>query len=157
MEIRNPEEAEIPAILSMMLDFARFEGLEEFFEATETRLRSALFGPDAFVESLVAKVDGEYAGYAIFYPNFSTFRGQKGYYLEDLYVDPAFRGKRIGEALIRTIAARGAARGFERIDFQVLEWNTAAILFYEKLGGRPDDTERHFKLTDEAFRLLAHP
>jgi len=145
----------VEAILKLMRDFAAFEKLEQYFEATEERLRDALFGKDAVAEALIAESEAVPAGYAIFYPNFATFRGQKGYYLEDLYVGPAFRGRGVGEALIRRIAEKGRDRGFERIDFQVLEWNESAIRFYERLGAHRDDSERHFKFTDDAFRRLA--
>ncbi len=155
MEIRSAVEVDVPEILRMMRDFARFEGLEEYFEATDDGLRDALFGPQAHVEVLVAVEDDAFSGYALFYPNYASFRGQKGYYLEDLYVDPEFRGRKLGEAFLREIARRGSMRGFKRIDFQVLEWNMPAIGFYEKLGADRDDTERHFKFTDEAFARLA--
>ena len=155
MKIREAEERDVSEIIRLMRDFARFEELEEYFEATEGHLRDALFGPEAFVEALVAEEGGGYAGYALYYPNYASFRGQKGYYLEDLYVASEFRGSGLGEAFLREIARRGVARGFKRIDFQVLEWNAPAIGFYEKLGAHRDDTERHFKFTDEAFARLA--
>lgn len=155
MEIREATAADLAAIVNMMRDFAAFEKLEQYFEATEDKIRDALFGRDAVAEALFADSHGVAAGYAVFFPYFATFRGQKGYYLEDLYVDPAFRGKGVGEAMIRRIAAKGHERGFQRIDFQVLEWNESAIRFYEKLGAHRDHTERHFKFTDEAFRRLA--
>ena len=155
MKIRMAEEQDISEIIRMMRDFARFEELEENFEADEEHLRDVLFGPQAYVEAFVAEEGGKYAGYALFYPNYASFRGQKGYYLEDLYVASEFRGHGLGEAFLRQIACRGSERGFRRIDFQVLEWNAPAIGFYGKLGARRDDTERHFKFTDEAFVRLA--
>ena len=155
MDIRGAEERDVAEIIRMMRDFARFEELEEYFEATEERLRDVLFGPDRFVETLIAEEGGTVAGYALFYPNYASFRGQKGYYLEDLYVAPEFRGRGLGEAFLREIARRGSQRGFERIDFQVLEWNAPAIGFYEKLGAVRDESERHFKFTDSAFARLA--
>ena len=139
----------------MMRDFARFEELEEYFEATEDHLHDVLFGPAAYVEALVAEENGTCAGYALYYPNYASFRGQKGLYLEDLYVAAEFRGLGVGEAFLREIARHGSQRGFKRIDFQVLEWNAPAIGFYEKLGAHRDEAERHFKFTDEAFARLA--
>ena len=139
----------------MMREFAEFEELGGYFETTQERLNDALFGSEAIAEALVAERDGTIAGYALFFPYFASFRGQKGFYLEDLYVDPAFRGEGVGEALIRSIAARGRERGFERIDFQVLKWNEAAIRFYEKLGASKNESELHFKFTDDAFARLA--
>lgn len=155
MEIRKPAENEIAEIIRMMRDFAEFEKLGDYFEATEERLRRAIFGENAFVEALIAEHEGFYAGYALFFAHFSSFRAQPGYYLDDLYVDPAFRGEGVGEALLRRIALLGAARGFERIDLQVLDWNAAAIRFYEKLGAVRNDEERHFKFAGEAFARLA--
>ena len=147
----------MPAVIKVFGGVARFEELEEYFEATDDILRDALFGPHAYIEVLVAAENDIFAGYALFYPSYASFRGQKGHYLEDLYVDPEFRGRKLGEAFLREIACRGSERGFKRIDFQVLEWNAPAIGFYEKLGADRDDTERHFKFTDEAFARLAAP
>ncbi len=155
MKIREAEERDVSKIIHMMRDFAKFEKLEKYFEAEDRHLMPVLFGPQAYVEALVAEHGGKYAGYALFYPNYASFRGQKGYYLEDLYVAAEFRGSGLGEAFLRHIARKGADRGFYRIDFQVLEWNTPAIGFYEKLGALRDETERHFKFTDEAFAHLA--
>lgn len=139
----------------MIRNFARFEKLEEYLEVTELSLAEAMFGPGGYVEVMVAEAENEFAGYALFYPNFSSFRGQRGYFLEDLYVDQRFRGQGIGEAFLREIARRGAERKIKRIDFQVLVWNELAIGFYEKLGAVRDDEDRHFKFTDDAFGRLA--
>lgn len=155
MKIREADDRDVSEIIRMMQDFAKFEDLEEYFWANDEHLRDVLFGPEAYVEALIAEKDGKYAGYALFYPNYASFRGQKGYYLEDLYVASEFRGHGLGEAFLRRVARRGAARGFERIDFQVLEWNAPAVGFYERLGAQRDDKERHFKFTEEAFAQLA--
>ena len=155
MEIRDAKREDVPAIHRLMKDFADFEDLGRYFESTEEKLGDALFGPDAVAEAMVAELHGAIAAYAVFFPYFATFRGQKGYYLEDLYVDQALRRGGVGEALLRRIAARGRERGFERIDFQVLAWNEMAIGFYEKLGAAHHDSERHIKFTDEAFARLA--
>ena len=155
MELRSAAEGDVPEIIRMMRDFARFEELEEYFEATNEALRDVLFGAQAYVEALIAEEAGTHAGYALFYPNYTTFRGQKGFYLEDLYIAPEFRGRGLGEAFLREIARRGSKRGFKRIDLQVLDWNAPAIGFYQRLGADRDDAERHFKFTDEAFARLA--
>ena len=153
--IREIESGDLVAVLRLMSDFARFEKLEQYLEVTEQRLYEAMFDKGAFVDGLIA-LNGETAvGYAIFYPNFLTFRGQRGYFLEDLYVTEAARGKGVGQAMLRTIARMAAERGFERIDFLVLDWNKTAINFYEKLGADRADDERHFKFTDAAFQALA--
>ncbi len=144
----------MPQIIEMIREFAAFEKLSEFCEVTEASLTEAMFGANPCVEGLMA-FDGEVpVGYALFYENFSSFRGQRGFYLEDLYVKNEFRGRRIGEEFLKNLAQVARSRNFKRIDFQVLEWNEPAIKFYEKLGAIRDETERHFKFTDEAFEEL---
>ena len=155
IEIRNAVLHDIPQIVELMRRFAEYERLLDHFEATEESLADAMFGHEAFVNGLVADNNGRLAGYALFYQNYATFRGQRGMYLEDIYISPEFQGKGIGEAMLRRLAKIAIDRGCGRIDFQVLEWNRPAISFYEKLGAVRDDTERHFKFTDEAFRRLA--
>jgi ribosomal protein S18 acetylase RimI-like enzyme len=90
----------------------------------------------------------------MFYPYFASFRGQSGYYLEDIFIAEDFRRNGLGEAMVKIIAKLARQRGFERIDFQVLEWNTPAVKFYEKLGAIRDDSERHFKFIDSSFSSL---
>jgi ribosomal protein S18 acetylase RimI-like enzyme len=155
MRIRNAEPRDIDAIITLMRDFAEFENLLDHFEITSDDMSTAMFGPGSFVNGLIAEVDGSIVGYAIFYANFATFRGQRGIYLEDLYIAPKYRGKRIGEDMIRRIARSGKAVGVKRIDFQVLEWNKSAIGFYQQLGAVCDNDERHFKFTDDTFMSLA--
>jgi ribosomal protein S18 acetylase RimI-like enzyme len=155
--IRAIAPADVLSVVGLLREFAAFEELSDFCEVTDQSLNAAMFGKDAVAEGLIA-LDGDAAiGYAIFYPNFASFRGQRGLYLEDIYVNDQYRGKGVGEAMIREIARIAAARGFERMDFLVLDWNTPALKFYEKLGAIRDDKERHFKFTDDAFRLLSEP
>lgn len=155
IEIRRPIEVEIGEIIRMMRDLAELEGLSDVFENSIAKLSDSIFARSAYVEALIAKDGDRYAGYALFFPFFASFRGQHGYYLDDLYIDPAFRGTGLGEALLREIARLGAERGFERIDLQVRDGNIKAISFYDKLGAVLDSEERHFKFTDAAFRNLA--
>lgn len=155
IQIRPPAPDDVAAIFSLMREFALYEGLLDAHTITEPVLAETLFGADAFVESLVAEVDGELAGYALFYPHFSSFRGQAGYYLEDIYIDSSFRGHGLGERMLREVARLGKARGFVRIDFQVLEWNTPAIDFYKSFGADVNEEDRHFRFVDDAFERLA--
>ena len=154
-DIERATEIDIPAILELMREFAEYEKLSACFEITETKLRDAMFGKNAFVEGLIARDGDGGAGYAIFYPNFSTFRGQKGFFLEDLYISEKHRGTGLGKLMLREIAVLARSRGFERMDFHVLDWNRSAIGFYERFGAVGGDDERYFKLTDEAFARLA--
>lgn len=154
IQIRKSTPAEVNAIVRLMRDFAEYEDLAEYCEITEQRLHDVMFGEDAFVEGLVAFHGEEPIAYAMFYPYFASFRGQCGYYLEDIFIAEDFRRNGLGEAMIRIIARLARQRGFDRIDFQVLEWNTPAVKFYEKLGAIRDDSERHFKFIDNSFNSL---
>jgi ribosomal protein S18 acetylase RimI-like enzyme len=155
MKIRKAKEADVATIIELMRDFAEYEKLLDYFEATADKLFDAMFGERSFVQGLIAEKESEAIGYAIFYPNYATFRGQRGVYLEDIYISPSYQGQGIGEAMIRHIATIAKEQGCERIDFQVLEWNMPAIGFYERLGAVRNETERHFKFTDAAFEKLA--
>lgn len=155
IRIEKAVEANIPQIIALMREFAEYEKLSQFLEVTEERLQTALFGEGKVAEAILA-FDGETpVAYAVFFPNFATFRGQRGIYLEDIFITKNARGQGLGEMMLRHIARLAKERGFERIDFQVLEWNAPAIGFYEKLGAHRDDEERHFKFTDAAFQKLA--
>ena len=155
IRIENAAPENIPQVFALMREFAEYEKLLEFFESTEERLETALFGDGKVADAILA-FDGERAiAYAVFFPYFATFRGQRGIYLEDIFITKNFRGKGVGEMMLKHIAQIARSRGFERIDFQVLQWNTQAIAFYEKLGAVRDEEERHFKFTGEAFEKLA--
>jgi GNAT superfamily N-acetyltransferase len=155
IRIEKAAKENIPQILALLYEFAEYEKLLDSFEVTEERLKIALFGDGKVAEAIVA-LDGETAiGYAIFFPYFATFRGQRGIYLEDIYLTKSARGKGVGEMMLKYIAKLAKERGFERIDFQVLQWNAPAIGFYEKLGAERNDEERHFKFAGEAFENLA--
>ena len=153
--IENVLEKDVPQIIALIREFAAYENLSDFCEVTEERLSAALFGGAKVAEAIVAFQEDAAIGYAIFYPNFASFRGQRGMYLEDIYIKQEFRGSGLGEAMLRHIAEIAKERGFERIDFQVLEWNAPAIGFYEKLGARRDEEERHFRFVGESFDKLA--
>jgi len=154
IEIRPMTEPDIPAVLGLLKEFAEFEKLDAYFEVTAERLHAALFGPGAFVEGLLAFDGGRPVAHAFFFPEFATFRGQRGYFLEDLFVSETYRGRGLGEMLLREVASRAAERGFERIDLVVLDWNERAIEFYKKRGAVGDEQGRQYKFTDDAFRRL---
>lgn len=154
IQIKNAKEKDVSNIIAMIREFAAFEKLSQFCEVTEEKLTDAMFGENACVEGLAAFADHAPIGYALFYENFSSFRGQRGFYLEDLYVKPEFRGRKIGEAFLKRIAEIAKSRNFERIDFLVLDWNEPAFKFYAKLGAKIDESERHFRFVGEAFEKL---
>ena len=157
LEIRGVVREDIPALLELLREFAEYENLLHYLEVDAERLERAFFSDGATVEGLIAREGGEAVGYAFFFPNFASFRGQRGFYLEDIYIRPAYRGRGIGQAILRELARLAASRGFERIDFVVLDWNTSAIGFYKQLGAEMDESERHFKFTDQNFKDLAGP
>ena len=146
---------DIPDVIALIREFAQYEDLQDYCQVTSDKLEEVVFGPGAFVNCLVARDAGKCIGYAIYYPNFASFRGQRGMYLEDIFVKQEYRGLRVGDEMLRALAREAKSAGYERIDFQVLEWNTSAIGFYFKLGAVRDDEERHFKFVDEAFEQLA--
>ncbi len=153
--IREAARHDVAGIIGLMSEFAEYEKLAEYCVITEAKLSAALFDAGSFVESLAA-FDGErLIAYAIFYPHFSSFRGESGFYLEDIFITADYRGKAVGEMLLRKIAITAKARGYERIDFQVLDWNKPAIGFYEKLGAEGNFDESHFKFAGNAFENLA--
>ncbi|HEV7699844.1 MAG TPA: GNAT family N-acetyltransferase [Pyrinomonadaceae bacterium] len=155
ISVRNVTSADITAVLGLIREFAAFEDLTDYCEVDEDRLETALFTVGATAEGLIAEDDGQAIGYALFFPNFSSFRGQRGFYLDDIYVTESYRGRGVGELMLKELARLAEARGYERIDFLVLDWNTPAIGFYKKLGANVDEAERHFKFTDDAFKTLA--
>lgn len=154
-QIKAAKKVDIPQIVEMIREFAAFEKLSDYCEVTEETLTNAMFGENSCIEGLTAFDADAAIGYALFYENFSSFRGQRGFYLEDLYLKPAYRGRGIGEALLVELARIAKSRKFARIDFLVLDWNEAAVKFYKKLGATIDESERHFKFTDRAFEKLS--
>ena len=153
--IRSATEADAPLILQFIRELAEYERLTHEVEATEERLRATLFGPRPFAETLIASVNGEPSGFAVFLPNYSTFLAQPGLYLEDIYVRPPFRGCGLGTALITAVARIAVERGCGRYEWSVLEWNTPAIRFYKSLGAEMYGDWRRMRVTGAALSALA--
>lgn len=149
----RPDDAE--AIAALILELATYEKLEHDAKATPESLRSHLFGPRPFAEALMVEVEGQAVGFALFFHNYSTFRGQPGLYLEDLFVQPEHRGVGIGRALLSKLAALAVERGCGRMEWAVLDWNAPAIGFYRAVGARPMDDWTVFRVDDEALERLA--
>ena len=155
LQIENAEEKDVSQIVEMIREFAAFENLSDYCEVTEESLSDAMFGANSCVEGLIAFDKDKPIGYALFYENFASFRGQRGLYLEDLYVKPEYRGRKIGEMFLKKLAQTAKLKNFARIDFLVLDWNEAAIKFYKKLGAEMNADERHFRFVGEAFERLS--
>ena len=138
-----------------MHSLAQYERLEHESEMTEDQLRAALFGPAPALFGHVAEVDGEVAGFTLWFLSFSTFRGTHGIYLEDLFVQPQHRGKGLGKELLRTLAEACVDRGYSRLEWSVLDWNSPSIEFYTAAGAAPMDEWTVFRLTDDALADFA--
>jgi ribosomal protein S18 acetylase RimI-like enzyme len=155
LKINKTKSTDIPRIVAMLREFAEQTNLAQYCKVTEESLQNVMFGEDSFVEGLIALVDEIPVAYAIFFPHFASFKGQRGIYLEDIYIKPEFRNFGIGEKLLREIAKFGQSQNASRIDFQVSDSNEKGINFYKKLGAVCNENETHFKFDDEAFEKLA--
>ena len=133
---------------------AEYEKLSHEVVATEAALAQTLFGERPAAEVLLAEEGGRAVGFALFFQNYSTFLGKPGIYLEDLFVEPAQRGKGLGKALLQAVARLAVERGCGRFEWAVLDWNTPAIGFYESLGARPLNDWTVMRVTGEALRKL---
>jgi len=155
LTVREAKSADVPAIVLLIREFAEFEKLEQWCEVTDTDLREAIFGERSFVQALVAMDGNRYAGYALFFPVFKSFRGECSIFLEDLYVTPDLRGKGLGLVMLREVAVYAKRQGFVRLDWQALKWNEAAINFYKNLGAETEDENFDFRLRGAAFQKLS--
>jgi GNAT superfamily N-acetyltransferase len=155
VSIRPATVADVPLILSLIRELAVYEKLEQVVAATEEDIQTALFGDHAGVEAIIALVDDEPVGFALFFPNFSTFLGKPGLYLEDLFVRPAARGSGLGRMMLEYLARLAVARGWGRMEWAVLDWNEPAIGFYKKMGATPLDDWTTFRVTGDALERLA--
>jgi GNAT superfamily N-acetyltransferase len=131
--------ADVPTLLELIRELARFERLEHVVEATAESLWQSLFGPQPAAGALLARCDGEVAGYAIYYHTFSSFLGRAGIWLEDVYVRPPFRQRGLGRRLMEAVVRIGVERGCGRFEWTALNWNKPALEFYRGLGARVMD------------------
>lgn len=148
-------EADLPQVLFFIKALAEYERLAEAVVATEDGLRQSLFGPRPYAECVIARWNGEPAGFALFFHNFSTFLGRPGVYLEDLFVKPELRGKGVGKALLRFLAQVAEERKCGRLEWSVLDWNESAIGFYKSIGAEALDEWLIFRLKGDALTRLA--
>ena len=132
--IRPVRPGEAGLVFTFVRELAAYERLLDAVDATEAMIDAALFAPTPRVFCDIAEWDGDPAGFALWFPNFSSFRGRHGLYLEDLFVRPAFRRRGIGSALFRHLARRCVAQGWTRFEWAVLDWNAPSIAFYRSLG-----------------------
>ncbi len=149
--------ADVPVLMTLIGELAEFERLAHEVVVTEASLADALFGPRPAVETVLARVGGEVAGFALYFHNYSTFIGRRGLFLEDLYVRPAFRGQGVGKGLLVHVARLAVERDCGRLEWSVLNWNRRAIGFYQSLGARPINDWTVYRLDRAALDALRSP
>jgi len=155
ISIRPAIVQDVPFILSLIRELAAYEKLSDQVVANEALLREHLFGERPVVEVLIGEWDGTPVGYALTFLTFSTFLGRPGIYLEDLYVQPAYRNRGIGKAMLVRLARHALERGYGRVEWSVLKWNTPSIKFYEKLGAVNSNEWTMYRLAGTAIPALA--
>lgn len=155
--LRIATPADLPAIVGLITELAVFEKLEHLVVVTPESLQPHLFGPRPVAECVVGEVAGEVVAFALFFTNFSTFLGQPGLYLEDLYVQPAHRGTGLGKALLSHLGALAVERGCGRFEWSVLDWNQRAIDFYQAMGATVMPDWRICRVTGPALQAFARP
>lgn len=160
MTVRPIRPDDVPAVVGLVRELAEYEEAPGEARMTEEQLHAALFGDSPALFGHVAVADdgvagGRVVGMAVWFLNFSTWRGTHGVYLEDLYVQPQHRGSGLGRELLLTLAEVCVQRGYHRLEWSVLDWNTPSIDFYRAAGAVPMDEWTVFRLTDEALTAFA--
>jgi GNAT superfamily N-acetyltransferase len=153
--VRPAVPADAPLIHQFILDLAEYEKLSHEVEATEADIAGYLFGPNPRLFCDIAEADGKAVGFAVWFYNYSTFRGRHGIYLEDLFVRPDARGLGAGKALLKRLAERCRDEDLARLEWSVLNWNAPAIAFYDSLGAGAQTEWTVRRLTGEALEALA--
>ncbi|MGA9062439.1 MAG: GNAT family N-acetyltransferase [Terracidiphilus sp.] len=153
--IRRATAADAAQILEFIRALAAFERVPDAVTATEEGLVRDGFGPHPFFYCLIAEHNGRPAGFALYFFNYSTWVGRPGIYVEDLFVNPEFRGLGMGKALLKQVAAIALENGCQRLQWEVLDWNAPAIDFYRALGAEFLDEWRNVRLSGEALKRLA--
>lgn len=148
-------ETDLPQIMDFIKALADYERLADAVVATEEGLRESLFGARPYAECIIARFQGEPAGFALFFHNFSTFLGRPGIYLEDLFVNPELRSKGIGRALLQRLAQLALERNCGRLEWSVLDWNESAIGFYKSIGAVSLDEWTIFRMRGDGLKQLA--
>jgi hypothetical protein len=166
-QLRAAEPRDLPAICGLIAELAEFEHLSHLVQGTPESLRPHLFGARPVAEAVVAELTDAadpadpaarpVVAFALFFTNFSTFLAKPGLYLEDLYVQPTHRGAGIGKALLQHLGALAVERGYGRFEWSVLDWNSNAIRFYEKMGATVMTEWQICRVTGDKLQAFARP
>jgi len=155
LKIRDAVQADLPKIIQFIKDLAEYEKAPNEVELSISDLQQSLFGTNPQVYCLIAEIENEVTGFAVWHLNYSTWLGKHGIYLEDLYVDPKYRGQGHGKALLRKLAQICVERGYKRLQWWVLDWNQSAIDFYKSIGAEPMDQWTVFRVSGSSLEKLA--
>jgi Sortase and related acyltransferases len=153
--LRPATAADAGLILRFIIELAVYEKEPDAVVTDQDGIAASLFGQGATARALIAELDAEPVGYAVWFASYSTWLGRNGLYLEDLYVTPEMRGRGVGKAILRQLAALAVAQGCGRMEWSVLDWNAPAIAFYESVGARPQSEWTVFRLTGDALSTFA--
>ena len=151
IKIRKAELKDVTIILNLIKELAEYEKLLDEVTATEDKLMNTIFGRDKFVEVWLAEINDEPVGQVFFFRNYSTFLAKPGFYIEDIYVRPQFRGRGIGKKLLKKVIELAAEKNYGRVEWSVLNWNEPAIEFYKNIGAVSMDDWKLFRLTEDKF------
>ena len=155
LAIRAARPDDSALIFALVRELAEYENLASEVDATEEMIAAALFGKQPRLYCDIAEWGGAAAGFAVWFLNFSTFRGRPGIYLEDVFVRPEFRGRGIGKALLTRLARRCVDEGWARFEWAVLDWNAPSIAFYKSIGAQVMDQWKICRLSGEALSRFA--
>ncbi|MGO2333773.1 GNAT family N-acetyltransferase [Providencia sp.] len=155
IEIKPATLENATLILEMIIELADYEKARHEVKATVTDIENSLFGPNSKTEALMCYVDGKPAGYAVFFTSYSTWLGNNGIYLEDLYISPDFRGTGAGKTLLKHIAILACERKCQRLEWSVLDWNQPAIDFYKSIGAEPQDEWVRYRMDEKTIISFA--
>ena len=155
IRIREATSKDLNLLIGFINDIAEFEGLSDEVSFNREELHDSLFGISNTAEAIIAENQGDAVGFAVYFQNFSTFKGKPGLYLEDLFVKPEWRKHGIGRALLVRLAQIAVERGCPRFEWVALDWNQNAIDFYEKLGAKQLKDWRIFRMEGDSIAQLA--
>ena len=153
IDFATPDD--VPLILDLIRELAEYEHEPDAAQATAEQIAAALFGEHPAAEAVIARLDGEPVGWALWFQNFSTWTGKPGLWLEDLLVRPQYRGQGVGKALLVFLARLCVERDYGRFEWSVLDWNTPAVDFYQAIGAEPMSEWTTQRMTGESLRRLA--
>ena len=156
LRLRHAERTDAALVLDFVKRLAEYEKLSHQVVASVADIESALFGERPFAEVVIAELDGAPAGFILWFPNYSTFLGKPGIYIEDLFVLPELRGRGLGKRLLAYVARVAHERGWGRVEWSVLDWNAPALRFYESIGAEAKTEWVLQRLTGPALAALAH-